>query len=67
MPNELKPCPFCGGEAKLVNQKVMGGYDYSFVRCKKCDIGTQKYEVSTEYCSSDKAISTWNRRVDNAE
>ena len=66
MPNELKPCPFCGGEAKLYNQKVVGGYDYSYVQCKKCHIQTACYDISTDYCSSEMATEDWNRRADNA-
>ena len=66
MPNELKPCPFCGGKAKLYNQKVIGGYDYSYVICDSCGIRTLKYEVSTEYCAKDKATEDWNRRTENA-
>ena len=65
MPNELKPCPFCGGKAKLYSQKVAGGYDYSYVFCESCKIGTKKYEVSPEYCANDKATEAWNRRADN--
>lgn len=64
---ELKPCPFCGGIARLYNQKVRGGYDYSYVICEACRIRTMQYEVSTEYCSRDKAINDWNRRVNNAK
>lgn len=41
MPNELKPCPFCGSTAKLYSQKVVGGYDYSYVICSSCGIRTQ--------------------------
>ena len=65
MPNELKPCPFCGRLAKIHNCKVYGGYDYSYVECSKCHIRTKQYEVSTEYSSSEKATNDWNRRVDN--
>lgn len=61
----IKPCPFCGGEAVLSNNKVVGGYDYSFVQCKKCGIHTKDYRVSTDYCSSERAINDWNRRVEN--
>ena len=42
---ELKPCPFCGGEAKLVKTKVKfshfgktGGTYY--VYCKNCECKT---------------------------
>lgn len=65
MPNEMKPCPFCGGKAKLNIQKVTGGYDYAYVICTGCRISTMQYEASAEYCAKDKAIEDWNRRADN--
>ena len=65
MTDKLKPCPFCGGQAKLFNTRVQGGYDYSYVQCLKCSIHTAKYDVSVNYCSSEKATEAWNRRADN--
>lgn len=44
---KLKPCPFCGGEAKAYNGQVV---------CTKCWSGSA-CEDTTE-----KAIETWNRR-----
>ena len=54
MPNELKPCPFCGGEAK-VNEFN----DVFFVACVVCQSETIWFETPEE------AIEAWNRRVDN--
>lgn len=65
MPNDLKPCPFCGSEAKLYIQKVIGGYDYAYVICPSCKISTAKYDASTQYCAKDKAIDDWNKREAN--
>ena len=45
----LKPCPFCGGEAELT---VVG------VRCKKTSCASIHNPLFSE-----KAIETWNRRV----
>ena len=53
-PCELKPCPFCGGEAKLV-EKV-----YSWVSCPKCAVHT----FSTP--NKSEAIAAWNRRSQRA-
>lgn len=56
MPNKLKPCPFCGGEAKIVREEYL-----YIVRCTKCpcDMGRQWYTRKKE------AIKAWNRRADN--
>ena len=38
MPNELKPCPFCGGndlELKDCTDNVYGFWDYK-IKCKTC-------------------------------
>ena len=59
--SELKRCPFCGGEAKLEQEKIVGLYT---VKCKDCfaripfqfDFG-EGLEVSKE-----KAIKAWNTR-----
>ena len=55
MSKELKPCPFCGGKAKL--HKPL--YEWYFVRCEQCLIRTN------EYLESTKAIAIWNRRCSN--
>ena len=54
MNEELKPCPFCGGEVGISQI-----YDWSFrVYCSNCDIEIDGF--STE----EEAIDEWNRRVE---
>ena len=53
MSDELKPCPFCGGEAKLEETNYLG----VFVRCLKC--GTK----TTYRLSSSLAVKIWNSRT----
>lgn len=48
---ELKPCPFCGGEA------VLSGSEYTYVYCKKC--GAESHGGK----SRAKTVEQWNRRV----
>lgn len=48
---ELKPCPFCDGNAILYAAGI------PYVRCDDC--GTQ----TTAYHTPEEAIAAWNRRV----
>ena len=57
MQNELKPCPFCGGKAEIVET-----YDevYPYQAC--CiDCFCQTIMIK----SLDEAKRIWNRRADN--
>ena len=49
---ELKKCPFCGGEAILE-----GTYMFDVI-CTKCGVRTSWYKTKEE------AIEAWNRRVE---
>ena len=63
MANELKPCPFCEGEAEMITRKQCLADAYS-VRCKnKSCRGRVIKLVRAEH----QAINEWNRRVDNGE
>lgn len=59
--NELKPCPFCGGEAYLVELTPTQYNDqhstYYSVGCIDCGIG---FYENTE----DEATAAWNRRAE---
>ena len=58
MKTNLKPCPFCGGEAELRIVGI-GGYDTAReIRCPRCGCGTDYYDDSQE------ATEAWNRRVE---
>jgi Lar family restriction alleviation protein len=65
---ELKPCPFCGGEAEYVycsNMMLIPTLRQVAVQCKECGVATAVVDASTEYCAKDKATEVWNRRADN--
>ena len=49
---ELKPCPFCGGEAEVYAQ----AFNKYSVICSNC------YCVKGSYGTKEKAIEEWNRR-----
>lgn len=56
MSEELKPCPFCGGEANLYKYAKNGKF---LVRCEYCG-------VETIYFGTEEiAIKAWNRRVND--
>ena len=65
---ELKPCPFCGGEATPVYCNKGGVYTSNIlystkrgtIKCKKCGI-----KLPHNYAKISRAIEVWNRRVNN--
>lgn len=61
---ELKPCPFCGAEAVIVNLRPRPNSHYSrkrpyVVKCSKCRCAMQYVYFETE----EEAAKVWNRRV----
>ena len=51
----LLSCPFCGGEAKYIEDKDF--FVSRFVTCTKCGIETRR-----NYLRKDLAIKDWNTR-----
>ena len=80
---ELKPCPFCGGEAKLI--KVSDSYRTNptvimqqfQVKCTNGCCVNPSYssfifqdesgEIVVRENGAENAIKAWNRRADDAE
>lgn len=64
---ELKPCPFCGGEATPVycengsqyTSNIMMINKRGTVKCKRCEIRLPRI-----YSRVSKAIEAWNRRAE---
>ena len=57
--DELKSCPFCGGNAYThISYKIHSHKVRYVVKCSKCN-------ANMEYRSEDAAIVAWNRRVNN--
>ena len=54
---DILPCPFCGGEGRLVHEGRV-----SYVVCISCRAKANTVEESTRYSSDRRAIKTWNRR-----
>ena len=58
---EIKKCPFCGGEAKIVQEyDAMIGKTFYFCACVDCTATIFDGEVEEK-----QAIEAWNRRVDD--
>ena len=51
---DLKPCPFCGGEARV--ETVYEGYSYA-VECTNCMVRMEGADTEAQ------AIACWNRRI----
>ena len=66
MTEELKPCPFCGGEARLLlnaKRKIYGKAEYRTGVVACCNV----CEARMCYGSEKLAIEAWNRRADESE
>ena len=56
---ELKPCPFCGGEAKCYDYAPTWATTHKWVvECSICGANIPIYKIKEE------AIEAWNRRAE---
>ena len=72
MPNELKPCPFCGGTSVLKRKTECIGFGdtdtFYFVECESCEASSKRFgrlDADTEMERKLNAVLSWNRRADN--
>ena len=78
MPSKLKPCPFCGGKAKVAKAHpsfmLKKLHDLYFVAgCPQCGVSTTMFRTKKtgspmmnewyDDKAKQKAIEAWNRRV----
>jgi len=62
MPNELKPCPFCGSKNVTyipIEDQNFDDHLEGFIMCSGCDF------TSDVYLDPEIAAKKWNRRVDD--
>lgn len=69
--SELKPCPFCGGEAHVVEGMYNSYQEGYAVRCRHCALTLgasgrlgECYEWSCCYENEAEAIEAWNTRAE---
>lgn len=55
---ELKPCPFCGGEAEIIHLDDGDNADGSCVCCTKCQASG-----NVEFGRKENFVDNWNRRA----
>ena len=64
--NKLKPCPFCGGDARFTYTTYEEPPMYSVV-CTKCKLMINKDEYGNKtdlcYTSISQAAKAWNKRT----
>lgn len=62
---ELKPCPFCGGEAEFYSSIAPASHrPCCFVYCKECKSKTDDFVADDcTFSYKYKAKEAWNRRA----
>lgn len=60
---QLKPCPFCGSSAIVIETRYRHGENCYFIKCSNnnCRVIPETYEHS----EMTDAIEAWNRRVND--
>ena len=56
---QLKPCPFCGGDAELEHDTTFTNRFY--VKCRECAESTYGFHTL------DEAIDAWNSEVNDEQ
>ena len=60
--SDIKPCPFCGEEARIIAHVYYDLPNEYGIRCKRC-----KAEIHQFFLSEYDAIKAWNRRAGESE
>lgn len=58
---KLKPCPFCGGKAKLRKNEFFRVADWWYAACGNPDCGV--YAETVDRPTPQEAAELWNRRA----
>ena len=64
---ELKPCPFCGGDAEMQESDDASWVDYRVFHFCMARANTYKIYIMTNWCSTpEQAAEVWNERSEEA-
>ena len=71
MPNELKPCPFCGGKRIGMSQRQAynGSVDVT-IYCSegvRCSASVRTVSLPTAKEAVEAAVKMWNRRANDEQ
>lgn len=61
MSDELLPCPFCGGEAKLLHYTQSPAREFYYLACNGCGVNSPPSGINDN--APDGVIAWWNRRT----
>lgn len=67
MIEELKPCPFCGGEAEYHSDKGPTGEVYGWVGCNQCDAMSCHIDTRSMQPEEAHPIDAWNTRAPSSD
>lgn len=63
MSDELKPCPFCGGEATFAAHATAEEMDYGIICRTMAVIGCDACEFCMSGETDEEAVAAWNARA----
>jgi Lar family restriction alleviation protein len=65
MNEEFKPCPFCGGEASLIETEDLAscGVYIAYVRCDRCEIDGERGCNIVKDKAKTHSLKAWNTRA----
>lgn len=63
MSDELKPCPFCGGEATFAAHATVEEMDYGIICRTMAVIGCDACEFCMSEETDEEAMARWNARA----
>ena len=59
---ELRECPCCGGEAEFGQTNFTQTKGSVLIYCTSCDLRTNIFDESLDYCAKEEAAKVWNKR-----